>query len=134
MKPRLCRFSWRAIESLTRPCLVLLLLGRVSLHVPPSSPWNLPFLLRSPPFPSHPLPLIPLFLAKVRLSLTFTSSHLTIWCSGQTALFLFSFGKGGSSVVYNCSLCSSDATLFSDFCSVLPTLSFLPSFLLSQTL
>ena len=31
----------------------------------------------------------PLFLAKVRLSPTLTLSHLTIWYSGQTALFLF---------------------------------------------
>ena len=46
------------------------------------SPW-------SPPFPLHALALIPLFLAKVRLSLTLTLSPLTLWCSGQTALFLF---------------------------------------------
>ena len=46
------------------------------------SPW-------SPPFPLHALALIILSLAKVRLSLTLTLCPLMIWCSGQTALFLF---------------------------------------------
>ena len=41
------------------------------------------------PFPLHASALIPLSLAKVRLSLTLTLYYLiTIWCSGQTALFL----------------------------------------------
>ena len=35
----------------------------------------------------------PLSLVKVRLSLTLTLSPLTIWCSGQTALFLFFLAK-----------------------------------------
>ena len=43
----------------------------------------------SPPFPLYALVLIPLFLAKVRLSLILTLSPLMIWCFGQTALFLF---------------------------------------------
>ena len=43
----------------------------------------------SPPFPLHALTLIPLFLAKVRLSPTLTLSPIMIWCFGQTALFLF---------------------------------------------
>ena len=45
--------------------------------------------VRSPPFPLHAPALIPLSLTKVRLSLNLVLSHLTIWCSGQTALFLF---------------------------------------------
>ena len=56
----------------------------------------LPFLLGiflrsrwSPPFPLHALALIPLSLAKVRLSPILSLSPLMIWCSGQTALFLF---------------------------------------------
>ena len=40
------------------------------------------------PFPLHALALIPLFLAKVRLSPILTLSPLMIWYSGQTALFL----------------------------------------------
>ena len=43
----------------------------------------------SPPFPHHALALIPLTLAKVRLSPTLTLSPRMIWYSGQTALFLF---------------------------------------------
>ena len=43
----------------------------------------------SPPFPLHALALIPLTLAKVRLSPILTLSPLMIWYSGQTALFLF---------------------------------------------
>ena len=47
----------------------------------------------SPPFPLHALALIPLTLAKVRLSPTLTLSPLMIWYSGQTALFLFLLAK-----------------------------------------
>ena len=68
---------------------LLPLLGRLFLLALPfllgiclPSPW-------SPPFPLHALTLIPLFLAKVRLSPTLTLSPLMIWCFGQTALFLF---------------------------------------------
>ena len=46
------------------------------------SPW-------SPLFPLHALALIPLFLAKVRLSPILTLSPLMIWYSGLMALFLF---------------------------------------------
>ena len=46
------------------------------------SPWG-------PPFPPHAPVLIPLSLAKMRLSLTLTLSYLMIWCSGLTVLFLF---------------------------------------------
>ena len=73
----------------TRSCFLLLVLGRLFLLA-------LPFLLGiclfsrwSPPFPLHALALIPLSLAKVRLSPTLTLSSLMIWCFGQTALFLF---------------------------------------------
>ena len=76
------------MSSLTCPYFLLLLLGRVFLL---SLAFLLGIFLRSPwspPFPLHALALIPISLAKVRLSLTLTLSHLTIWCSGQTALFL----------------------------------------------
>ena len=97
------------MHPLTRSCFLLLLLGRLFLHA-------LPFLLGiclrswwSPPFPLHALALIPLFLAKVRLSPTLTHSPLVIWCFGQTALFLLA--KGGSGVLADCSLCGTEATL-----------------------
>ena len=128
----------------------------------------------SPPFALHALALIPLFLAKVRLSPTLTLSppphDLVRLTEGSVT---FPFGKGGSGVLANCSLCGTETTLsfsaglvcssfFAEACailhalcwsrqhqqvchfssllllsdsrSVLATLSFPPSFLLSQTL
>ena len=43
----------------------------------------------SPPFPLHAPALIPLSLAKARLSPTLTLFPLMIWCFEQKALFLF---------------------------------------------
>ena len=84
------------MRPLTRSCFLLLLLGKLFLISLPQlleiclpSPWN-------PPFPLHSLALIPLSLAKVWLSLTLTLSSLTIWYSGQTALFLFLLAKAAS--------------------------------------
>ena len=81
------------MRPLTRSCFLLLVLGRLFLLA-------LPFLLGSclrsrwsPSFALHALALIPLFLAKVRLSPTLTFSSLMIWCFGQTALFLFLLAK-----------------------------------------
>ena len=77
------------MRPLTRSCFLLLVLGRLLLL---ALPVLLGICLRSrcsPPFPPHALALIPLFLAKMRLSPTLTLSPLMIWCSGQTALFLF---------------------------------------------
>ena len=77
------------MRPLTRSCFLLLLLGRLFLLA-------LPVLLgiclpsrSSPPLPLHALALIPLFLAKVRLSPILTLSPLMIWYSGHTVLFLF---------------------------------------------
>ena len=89
VKPRLCRSSWRAFAS-THPLMfpstcsggLLLLALPFLLGICPRSRW-------SPPFPLHALALIPLTLAKVRLSPSLTLSPLMIWSSGQTALFLF---------------------------------------------
>ena len=81
------------MRPLTRSCFLLLVLGRLFLLA-------LPFLLGiclpsrcSPPFPLHALALIPLTLAKVRLSPTLTLSPLMTWYSGQTALFLFHLAR-----------------------------------------
>ena len=77
------------MHPLTRSSFLLLLLGRlfflslpVLLGIFPRSRW-------SPPFPLHAPALIPLSLAKVRLSPILTLSPLMIWYFGQTALFLF---------------------------------------------
>ena len=77
------------MRPLTRSCFLPLLLGRLFLL---SLLLLLGICLRSrwiPPFPLHALALIPLSPAKVRLSPTLTLSPIKIWCSGQTALFLF---------------------------------------------
>ena len=52
-----------------------------------------------------------LSLSSPSLSLTLTLSLLMTWYSGQTTLFLFLYGKGGSGVLANCSLCGTEATL-----------------------
>ena len=77
------------MRPLTRSCFLPLVLWRLFLlalpfllGIWPRSPWG-------PPFPLHALALIPLSLTKVQLSPTLTLSLLMIWCSGQTALFLF---------------------------------------------
>ena len=127
---------------------------------------------KPPPFPLHAPALIPPSLTKLRLSPTLTLSPLMIWYSGQTALFLFLFGKGSSAFLPTalsvalrplflfrraqyvqvfllkpalfCALFAglgstnkpapSLLLLLSDSRSVLTTLSFPPSFLLSQFL
>ena len=77
------------MHPLTGSCFLLLVLGRLFLLALPfplgichPSRW-------SPPFAPHVLALIPLTLAKVRLSPILTLSPLMTWYSGQTALFLF---------------------------------------------
>ena len=77
------------MHPLTRSCFLLLVLGNLFL---PALPFFLGICLPSrwsPPFPLHALALIPLFLAKVRLSPILTLSPLMIWYPGQTSLFLF---------------------------------------------
>ena len=81
------------MRPLTRSCFLLLVLGRLFLL---TLPVLLGICLRSrwsPPFPFHAPTLIPLFLAKLRLSPTLTLSPLMIWYSGQTPLFLFLLAK-----------------------------------------
>ena len=173
VKPRLCRSSWRAFAS-TRPLMLTSTCSREALLAcSPFSPWNLllfivgstlstPCSRSDPPHSrqgaalSHLDSLIP--------------HDLLLWTDGSVP---FPFGRGGSGVLANCSLCGSEATLsfsagpvcssfsaeacailhafcwswqhqqvchfsslllLSDSRSVLATLSFPPSFLLSQTL
>ena len=88
VKPRLCRSSWRAFAS-THPLMLPSTYSRQALVAcPPFRPWNLPSLTVESTFPTL-LALIPLTLAKMRLSLILTLSLLMIWYSGQTAVFLF---------------------------------------------
>ena len=84
------------MRPLTHSCFLLLVLGKLFLLALPvllgicfCSRW-------SPPFPLHALALIPLSLAKVRLSPTLTLFPLIIWYFGQTALFLLLLAKAVS--------------------------------------
>ena len=89
VKPRLCRSSWKAFAS-THPLMLASTCSREALVACPPCRLGICFRSRwSPPFPLHALALIPLTLAKVRLSPTLTLSPLMNWYSGQTALFLF---------------------------------------------
>ena len=93
VRPRLYRSSWRAFASI-HPPMLFSTCSREALLL--ALPVLLGIFLRSrssPPFPLHALALIPLFLAKVQPSPTLTLSPLTIWCFGQTALFLFLLAK-----------------------------------------
>ena len=59
------------------------------LACPPFPPWNLPSFTVESTLSSPCSRSDPLTPAKVRLSPTLSLSPLMIWCSGQTALFLF---------------------------------------------
>ena len=94
---------------LTRSCFLLLVLGKLLLLALPVLLGIFPCSRSSPPFPLHAPALIPLTLAKVRLSPTLTLSPLMIlWTDGSVP---FPFGKGSSGVLANCSLCGTEATL-----------------------
>ena len=93
MKLRLCRSSWRAFTSTHLLMLSSTSPKKALLAWPLFPSWNLLFstvesTLLFPCSRSNPL-----FLAKMRLSLTLTLSHFTTWYSGQTALFLFLLAK-----------------------------------------
>ena len=94
VKPRLCRSSWRAFAS-THPLMLPFTYSREALLAcPPFPPWDLPsFTVESTLSSPCSCSDSPLSFSKVRLSLIWTLSHLTIWCSGQTALFLFLLAK-----------------------------------------
>ena len=81
------------MRPLTRSCFLLLLLGRLFLLALPVLLGICLLSLWSPPFPLLVLALIPLSLAKMRLSPILTLSPLMIWCFGLTALFLFLLAK-----------------------------------------
>ena len=93
VKPRLRRSSWRAFASTHPPMLPSTCPREALVACPPCSPWNLPSFTVESTFSTPCFRYDSLFPAKVRLSLTLTLSSLTIWYSGQTALFLFVLAK-----------------------------------------
>ena len=98
------------MRPLTRSCFLLLLQGRLFLLALPfllgtclPSPW-------SSPFPLHALALIPLTRQDVALAhLDSLPSHNLVLCTDGSVPF--PFGKEGSGVLANCSLCDTEATL-----------------------
>ena len=76
------------MRPLTRSCFLLLSLKRLFLLALSFLHRICPFSLWSPLFSLHVPALIIHSFAKVRLSLSLTLSHLTIWCFGLTALLL----------------------------------------------
>ena len=111
VKPRLCRSSWRAFASTHPLMLSSTSLREALLTCPPFPPWNLPSFivestLTSPCSRSNP----PLSRSKVRFSPTLSLSprDLVLWTDDYVPL---PFGKGGSGVLANCSLCGTGATV-----------------------
>ena len=111
VKPRLCRSSWRAFAS-THPLMLSSTCSREALVAcPPCPPWNLPSFtvdstLSTPCSRSDPS------FSRQGAALAHLDSlpphDLVLWTDGSVP---FPFGKGGSSVVANCSLCGTEATL-----------------------
>ena len=111
VKPRLCRSSWRALVS-THPLMFLSTCSREALLAcPPFPPWNLSsftveFTHSTPCSRSDP-PLSRQGAALAHLD-SLPPHDLVLWTDGSVP---FPFGKGGSGVLANCSLCGAEATL-----------------------
>ena len=111
VRPRLCRSSWRAFAS-THPLMLPSTCSReVLLACPPCPPWNLPsFMVESTL--STPCSCSDPPLSRQGATLAHLDSlpfhDLVLWTDGFVP---FSFGKGGSGVLANCSLCGTEATL-----------------------
>ena len=111
VKPRLYRSSCRAFAS-THPLMLPSTSSREALLAcPPFPPWNLPsFTVESTLFFSCSCSDPPPSRQGATLAhLDILSSHdLVLWTDGSVP---FPFGKGGSGVLANCSLCGTEATL-----------------------
>ena len=111
VKPKLCRSSWRAL-AFTHPLMLPSTCSREALAAcPPCPPWNLPSFtvestLSTPCSRSDPPHSCQ---GAVLAHLDFLSAHdLVLWTDGSIP---FPFGKGGSGVLANCSLCGTETTL-----------------------
>ena len=109
VKPRLSRSSWRAFAT-THPLMLPFTCSREALLAcPPFPPWNLPSFmeestLSSPCSRSDP-PHSRQGAALAHLN-SFPTHDLVLWTAGSVP---FPFGKGGSGVLANCSLCGTEA-------------------------
>ena len=109
VKPRLCKSSWRALAS-THPLMLPSTCSREAL-LANCPPWNLPSFtvestLSSPCSRSDP-PHSRQGAALAHLD-SLPLHHLVLWTNGSVP---FPFGKGGSGVLANCSLCGTETTL-----------------------
>ena len=99
------------MRPLTRSCFLLLPLERLFL-LAPSPPWNLSsFTVESTlssPYSCADIPLSHQDVALAHLD-SLPPHDLVLW-TDSTVPFLF--GKGGSHVLANCSLCGTETTLF----------------------
>ena len=111
VKPRLCRSSWRAFAS-THPLMLPSTCSREALVAcPPCLPWHLPSFtvestLSTPCSRSDP-PHSRQGAALAHLD-SLPLHDLVLWTDGSVP---FPFGKGGSGVLANCSLCGTEAAL-----------------------
>ena len=111
MKPRLGRSSWRALAS-THPLMLPSTCSRDALVAcPPFPPWNLPSFMVESTLPT-PCSRSDPPLSRQGAALAHLDSlppyNLILWTDGSVP---FPFGKGGSGVLANCSLCGTEATL-----------------------
>ena len=109
VKPRLCRLSWRAFAS-THPLMLPSTCSREALLACPRfPPWNLPSFTVEPTLSSSCSRYDP-HLTRQGAALAHLDSlpphDLVLWTDGCVP-----FGKGGSGVLVNCSLCGTEATL-----------------------
>ena len=111
LKPRQCRLSWRALAS-THPLMLPSTSPREALLAcPPFPPWNLPSFMVESTLPT-PCSRSDSHLPRQGAALAHLDSlplhDLVLWTDGFVP---FPFGKGGSGVLANCSLCGTEATL-----------------------
>ena len=111
VKPRLCTSSWRAFAS-THPLMLPSTCSREALLAcPPIPSWNLPsFTVESTlptPCSRSDSPLSRQGAALAHLD-SLPPHDLVLWTDGSVP---FLFGKGGSGVLANCSLCGTEAAL-----------------------
>ena len=111
VKPRLCRSSWRAFAS-THPLMLPSTSPKETvLACPHLPPWNLPSFTVESTLSTEcsrsDLPLSRQGAAIAHLD-SLSSDDLVLWTDGSVP---FPFGKGGSGVLANCSLCGTEATL-----------------------
>ena len=108
VKPRLCRSSRRAFASTHPLMLPSTSYKKALLAWPPFPLWNVPsFTVESTlSFPCSDPPLCRQGAALAHLD-SLPPHDLVLWTDGSVP---FPFGKGGSGVLANCSLCGTEAT------------------------